>query len=156
MSIGVSSIFYLLFLSTVLVPAKTGDTNASSVIFIRQVGDVDKMIAPIIISDTAEGALGARKLVSKHPETDLIWTYVVTKQDLTGLLIAINSSSVDTSEQVGRFDRFAVETITLDGSHRVVHGKASTIALLSQMQTACSDENLRAGLKRLEAQIRNN
>jgi hypothetical protein len=128
-----------------------------SVVAIEYVGESDKPIAPIIISDSKEGAEWYRDDVLKGRKSELIETHVISVPLFQRLIADIDAfegtvrAERETNAARSKTVSVAVIRATRKNAHSYDTGKA--ILLLESIQKSCENSSLRASIIYFEDRI---
>lgn len=130
-----------------------------SVLAIEYVGESDKPVTPIVISDSKAGAAWYRNAVLKRGESELTYVHVVSAsllEKLTGEVDALRGTVQQKGEKNSMPAKtVAVTVITPEGSNTFLYDTDSAISLLNNLHRSCDQsESLRSDLAHFRDRIR--
>ena len=130
-----------------------------SILAIDYIGESDKAITPIVISDSDAGAQWYRSAVLKRGKFDLTYVHVVNLAllvKLTAEAESFGSSVHQEQEKIPKSTKtVSVTIITPRGKNTFLYSTESAISQLDNLQKHCKDdESLRSDLLHFQNRIR--
>jgi hypothetical protein len=152
-------IFVSLFAIATAHSAKSEEPMKYSVLAIEYVGELDKPITPIVISDSRAGARWYRDAVLKRGNSELTYIHVVPVSLLEKLIAETDlHKGIPQSEQAkGPKSSEAVSATIVTPQRRTtfLYDRESAISLLDGLQKRCKhQEALRSDLAHFQDRIR--
>ena len=156
---GRAIILISLFTIAMTHTIKSQEPTKYSVLAIEYIGESDKPVTPIIISDSKAGATWYRDAVLKKSGSDLAYVHVVSAALLESLMANVNALK-DTvqqkREEKSRFSKtVAVSVVTPKRSSTFVFDTDPAVSLVERLQKSCDkNESLRSDLAHFRDRIR--
>lgn len=156
---GRAIIFISLFTIAMTHTIRSQEHIKYSVLAIEYIGESDKPITPIIISDSKAGATWYRNAVLRKNESDRTYVHVVSASLLKKLIADVDALK-GTVQQKGEknltsSETVAVAVITPERNNRFVYDTDSAILLLESLEKGCEkSESLRSDLAHFRDRIR--
>jgi hypothetical protein len=156
---GRTIIFISLFTVAMTHTIRAQEHIKYSVFAVEYIGESDKPITPIIISDSKAGATWYRNAVMGMSESDHTYAHVVSASLLKKLIADVDALK-GTVQQKGEknltsSETVAVAVITPERSNRSLYGTDSAISLLESLEQDCEkSDSLRSDLAHFRDRIR--
>jgi hypothetical protein len=152
------AIFISVFAIAIANTAESEKHMKYSILAIEYIGESDKPITPIVISDSEAGAEWARRAVLKRDKWDLTDVHVVNAALLEKLIaeVGLFERTVHLKpEKISKSAKTLSATIiTPHGKNTFLYGTESAISLLESFQKHCKgDESLRSDLLHFQNRI---
>jgi len=153
------SIFISLFVIAMAHTIKSEEHVKYSVLAIEYIGESDKPVTPIVISDSKAGAAWYRNAVLKRGESEFTYIHVVNASLLEKLIADVEALK-GTVQQKGEknptpSETVSVAVITLESNNKYLYDTDSAISLLESLQKRCDkSESLRSDLAHFRDRIR--
>jgi hypothetical protein len=152
-------IFISLLAIGMVHPASSQEHMKYSVLGIEYVGESDKPITPIVISDSKAGAEWYRAAVLKRSELELTYEHVVSSSLLKELIGDADSYKGTVQREREKNSQFSkpVSVTIITPQRRVTfsYDRESAISLLDSLQMRCKDDgSLRSDLSHFQDRIR--
>lgn len=139
--------------------AKSEERMKYSVLAIEYIGESDKPVTPVVISDSKAGAEWYRRAVLKRSESELTDVHVI-RASLLEKLVADVDASKGAVQQEGRKNLAPSKTVRVSitmskRSLTLLYDTGSAISLLESLQKSCgNEESLRSDLAHFQDRIR--
>ena len=152
-------IFISLFTMAMAHTVKSQEHIKYSVLAIEYVGESDKPVTPIVISDSKAGAAWYRNAVLKRAESELTYVHVVNASLLKKLNADVEALK-GSVQQKGENNSTSSKTVSVAviapaGSSTFLYDTDSAIPLLESLQKSCEkSESLRSDLAHFQGRIR--
>jgi hypothetical protein len=148
-----------LFAITMAYPIQSQEHTKHSVLAIEYIGESDKPVTPIVISDSRAGAAWYRKGVLKRHESDLTYVHVVNASLLKKLIADVETLK-GAVQQKGEKNSapsmtVSVAVITPESRDTFLYDPDSALPLLESLQKSCDKkESLCSDLAHFRDRIR--
>ena len=148
-----NAIILSMFLCFVRIDALAGlpESHDASIICIEHVGASDKMITPIVISDSELGIAKGRAYILKRTGMGVISAHVVSPDAMGKMLDVLSAAVGDKASNSGAFGTFSVTEMRLGTAHSIVLRRAKTLRLFKSLQAYCAGDPLFEALSELQS-----
>ena len=152
-------IFIALWATAITHPIKSEEHMKYSVLAIEYIGESDKPIAPIVITDSKAGAEWYRRAVLKREKLELTYEHIVGLSLLGKLIMEVDlykgAVQQEHEKKLGPSKAVSVTIITSRRRNTFLYDTESAISLLDSLQKHCKDdESLRSDLSHFQNRIR--
>jgi hypothetical protein len=138
--------------------AQSQEPMKHSVVAIEYVGESDKPVTPIIISDSKARAEWYRDSVLKRRKSELTETHVISASLLQRLIADIDAFKgtvqAEGETNAARSKAVSMAVITATRNNAYSHDTGKAILLLESLQKSCKNGSLRASLAHFEDRVR--
>src|SRR6267154_5568825 len=155
----IASILIAFFVISIAHSAKSQEHMQYSVLAIEYIGESDKPITPIVISDSGAGAEWYRTVVLKRSELQLTSVHVVSASLLEKLVADAELWHGAAQREQGKNPKspeaVSVTVVTPQSKNTFSYDTKSAISLLDALQKCCKhNESLRSDLSHFQSRIR--
>ncbi len=155
---GRAIVFISLFTIAMTHTIRSQEHIQYSVLAIEYIGESDKPVTPIIISDSKAGATWYRNVVLKKSESDLTYLHVVSASLLKELVKDVDAlkgtAQQKRQKKLTSTDTVAVAVVTPERNNRFLYDTESAVSLLEVLQKSCDkNEPLRSDLAHFRDRI---
>ena len=152
-------LFSLISLLAITMADSAGSQNRLkySVLAIEYVGESDKPITPIVISDSKMGAEWYRDSVLKRSESELTYIHVVPVSLLERLISETESHKgiLQSERTKSHNSSVSVTIVTIQRKNTFLYDRESAVLLLDNLRKRCKDyDSLRSDLAHFQDRIR--
>ncbi len=153
------AVFISIFAITIAHAAESQKRMKYSVVAIQYIGESDKPIAPIVISDSAAGAEWYKSAVLKRGKLDLTCVHVINVALLDKLIAEAELFEHTVQQKEEGISKSAkiisVTIITPQGKNTFLYDTESAISQLDSLRKQCNgDESLCSDLLHFQNRIR--
>jgi hypothetical protein len=153
-----AAVFISLLAIAIAYPAKSQERMKYSVLGIEYIGESDKPIIPIVISDSKAGAEWYRSAVLKRSELELTSVHVVSASLLEKLLADTELYQRTIQQEQGKNPKLSetvsVTVVTPHSKNTFLYDTKLAISLFDSFRKSCSDdESLRSDLSHFQSRL---
>ena len=149
--LAITSVVLIMIAST--GAARASDPSSPSAVCIEHIGETDKYIMGIAISDSPAGIELCRKDSEGRVGLPDLWEHVLDSTRIVRLIEIADSTPNDQHEHPHAFGTLAVVIIQANNKHVLLINKDDGATFLGKLKRSCDDRSLRSHLATLRAQI---